>query len=112
MPQLIRTIDDIAAERDRHVLFVRFGSPFPPLSLNLTAKRMEVLERLGAEGYAYEPCAPPPASGWLSYLGDVALEICYEPGEARYEALRAMFEDEGGAMLDQEVVLCLYAPKK
>ena len=85
MPQLVRYIDDIAAERAGPVLLLRFGDLESIMSAAIRAKRQEVLARLDQEGVGYEPCGAPRDSGWLSYIGDVALEVRYEPGEPEYE---------------------------
>ena len=85
MPRLVRTIDVIAAERGSPVLFLRFGDIETFNSNRLKAKRNAILKRLDDGGYAHEPCGPPPSSGWMSYLGDVALDVPYWPSEPRYE---------------------------
>ncbi len=46
----------------------------------------------------------------MTYLGDVALEVAFQPGDAAYETLRAMFENELGERVDPDVGLCLFQP--
>ena len=111
MPQIIRDIDDIVAERNEPVLLLRFGDLETLMSGTIRRKREDTLARLDREGYAWEACGPPKGSGWLSYLGDVALTQAYSPGELRYEQLRTMFEDDAGEALDRDVALCLFAPR-
>ena len=66
IPQIVRDIDAIAAERGGSVLFLRFGCNFPLPLRDVSAKRQRTLERLDTAGLNYEPCGPPSASGWLS----------------------------------------------
>ena len=107
MPQLVRFIDEIARERAAPVLLLEFSDGLGMMAAD-RAKRQEVLDRLDAAQIAWEACGPPANSGWLSYLGHIALEVRYEPGGPAYEAVRRMFEDEGGEMLDPEVKLLLF----
>ncbi len=110
MPQLVRNVDEIAGERGVPVLLLRFGDTETFMSPPIKRKRQAVLSQLDQDGYAYEPCGAPEGSGWMTYLGDVALEVAFQPGGAAYETLRAKFEDEFGQPLDADVRLCLFQP--
>ena len=78
------------------------------MSAPIKRKRHVILSQLDRDGYAYEPCGAPRDSGWMTYLGDVALEAPFQPGDAAYETLRAMFEDELGERVDPDVGLCIF----
>ena len=108
MPQLVRTIDEIADERGGTVLMLRFGTIETFMSEAIKRKRQAILNQLDLDGYTYEPCGPPEGSGWMTYLGDVALEVVFEPGRAAYETLRAMFENDHGERVDPDVGLCIF----
>ncbi len=108
MPQLIRTIDEIADERHETVLMLRFGTCETFMSAAIKRKRQAILNRLDRDGYAYEPCGAPLRSGWMTYLGDIALEVAFQPGDAAYETLKAMFEDDLGERVDPDVGLCIF----
>ena len=108
MPQLVRNINEIADERDGTVLMLRFGDTETFMSAPIKRKRHVILNQLDQDGYAYEPCGAPLGSGWMTYLGDVALEIAFQPGGAAYETLRAMFEDDLGERIDPDVGLCVF----
>ncbi len=87
---------------------LRFGDTETFMSPPVKRKRQAILNQLDQHGYAYEPCGAPQGSGWMTYLGDIALEVAFQPGDAAYETLRAMFEDDLGERIDPDVGLCIF----
>ncbi len=87
---------------------LRFGDVETFMSPPIKRKRQAILSQLAQDGYAYKPCGPPEGSGWMTYLGDVALEVAFQPGDVVYEMLKAMFEDELGERVDPDVGLCIF----
>ena len=110
MPLIVEDIDAVARRLGRPVLMVRFGQSVVDWVRDtaVKAKREEFLRRLDREGVAWTPCGPPESSGWLSYLGDIYLDLAYTPGEPEYERLRSMMEDEVGQPLDPQIRFYVY----
>ena len=96
MPMLIKGIDQIAQEKGRDALYLRFiGSELGASSYKDLPARAEIIEWLDASGIAWSPCADPSEmTGYLSYQGHIYVDVAYEPGEKRYEDLCYFLGDD------------------
>ena len=95
MPQLIEHIDAIARQSGRAVLYLEFHPPgqWRGYRYMNDPARTAALAWLNANGIGWQPCGPfadPP--NMLPWLGQVALDVPYDPTLARYQMLRDEFQ--------------------
>lgn len=106
MPFLISAIDQIALEKQRDVLLVRFESPglFPPDNINQLDSRNAFLGWATREGIKTTPCAPPSNSGWMcGYFGDLYIDVIADENDPDYCKLKAYLENDDGSMRQQGI---------
>jgi hypothetical protein len=121
MPRFVKTIDQIARETQRDVLWIRFldfhhrdgrvDGP-PDKSEWDTPVRRRVLEVLEANGIAWMPCLPWLDDGWLaySYEGDVYVNVPRADDNLDFQKLSALLEkDQQGTPAVDGAWLCAFA---
>ena len=108
MPKIIRTIDEIMAQENRDVLFVRFEQPSAEGVLT-NPSRQRHLEWLNSRNLQHELAAP---EGCLE--GDPGVYAVYFDGldDPRIREYSCIFEDDGGKSLvpeDYQMLIVTYA---
>lgn len=101
MPQLIRNIDEIARDKKRDVLFLRFGDGFDFERLPI---RRKIMSWLDENAIPYERCVACPSNiEVLSYFGEIYLDVPFDKRNAQYLKLLEYLEDGQGVMKHKKV---------
>lgn len=105
MPQLICNLHDIAIERHSEVLAVTFNNTHAlKYKYKLDPKRNELIDWLNKSGISFEPVVMQYS---FSYLGDLFVDIPYDPKDPLYMELQNRIEDQDGNPLDDDIILWL-----
>jgi hypothetical protein len=117
MPQLIQTIDAIARQKGRDVLYLTFyplDNPNPDDPLDApkyhfdhenSTTRAEIIQWLDQNGIAWQPCGSF-EPGWMvleGYSGDIYLDVPLDTGNEVYQKLVNHLENPGGSMRIKDV---------
>ncbi len=126
MPQLLEHIDAIARKKQRDILFVTFE---PRATIYLgeyigrdileeepnnydyesDPKRTEVCQWLDDHKISWQECGHFASEcGWMSYCGQIYIDVPYDKNNAEYQLLEAYFEYPDGSPRMKNIVLyCL-----
>lgn len=127
MPQLIKHIDKIAREKQRDVLFIRFGgaalAEFEDVDVEEKTAggfenedemtniliRQSIIDWLEAHGFAWEPCGLVANTSMMqSFDGSIYIDVPFDAEDSQYRVLRDFLEKPDGKMAHPEVVFCYY----
>ena len=98
MPQLLKTLDEIAREKQRDVLCVRFFDPRRLIPKPLTAARRklrsELIQFLDDHSISWSECFDPATENMLIYpfSGSIYLDVPYDLAEPAYRLLADYLE--------------------
>lgn len=104
MPQILRTIDEIAIAQGRDVLFLKFFLDRKPLEDFPTAddiashtSRNVIMAWLNQRGIDFEECFHIDSGHIIHpYVGELYLDIPFDETLSNYQALASFLEDESG----------------
>lgn len=128
MPEFLESINDIARQRRRDVLFLTFCSQPPNADGDMFAEmfsddedplpdwendpaRQRILQWLDAEGIPFQECFGVWSEGLITapYNGTVYIDIPYDPALPEYRKLSDFLEDDDqGKTKWTGVVFCAY----
>ncbi len=120
MPQLIKRIDEIAIEKQRDVLYVRFtkepfvsdDEPYERFrEWRNCAARQAFLQWRQDNNIAAIPCGPPSiVNGWIieGYFGDLYLDVPFKTDNADFQKLSAHLEFPDGNMKQPHICFCYF----
>jgi hypothetical protein len=121
MPMLIQYIDEIAREKQRDVLYIKFVPENCGIHDSMItwlkhdyrhqSRRAEVLSWLDTHDIPWQMC------GWVAdeniiecpYFGDVYIDIPFDENDPQYQIVRDYLENSDGTMRDEHVYFC-YLP--
>lgn len=103
MPQMIEHIDAIARRKQRDALFVTFfddpSGERSPHHWKSHPARAAIVEWLGAQGYAWQPCGEVADERMMvSYRGSIYIDVPYDSSDPSYRALEAFLEYPDGSL--------------
>ena len=118
MPQILRHIEFIAQEKQRDVLFIRFGPKRNtgelPRSIDkwpasLKAKRKHLVAWLDKNTIGYEDCFPAGTLNCIAfpYDGTLYIDLPFDAAHSAYQSFISKLENADGTPRDTEVV-CFY----
>ena len=102
MPQLLKTLDEIASEKQRDVLCVTFFDSRKPIPRKLSAARRalrsELIQFLVDHSISWCECFDPASKGWLiyPYHGSIYLDVPYDLADPAYRLVADYLEMPGG----------------
>ena len=113
MPQLIQYIDEIARDKKRDVLFLRFGIDKGILfNYERSSVRKKILAWLDCSAIPYVECSSSTsATGGDWYLGEIYLDISFDNENEKYRKLADYLEDENGVVKHKNVGFYIYPYK-
>jgi hypothetical protein len=99
MPQLIRTIDEIAREKQRDVIFVQFhnfNTGFVS-DYRTNASRKTIIKWLKQNNVSYTPCGGFDTGSIVEgYGGELYVDILIDENDSNFFKLVELFSSEGG----------------
>lgn len=110
MPILIKSIDQIARQKQRDVLFIRFDTHFiEDFDYKKWTFRQNLIHWLMAENIPFEECADiaKDEEDMNAYLGQLYIDIPYQPQDPIYQKLANHLENSEGKMKIDGVLFCL-----
>jgi len=117
MPVALKTLDEIAREKQQDVFFVSFHTPIDAPDLyddadfdwENSSSRKEAIRFLNDAGVAYEHCFPPQPGNVLilvmPYKGGIFIDIPLDPESPVYQRVLGYFKDH----YDQSVIIWPYS---
>jgi len=123
MPIAMKTLDKIAREKQRDVLYITFRNEdvhAPDMmerpsefDWQACAMRKQVIRFLEDNGIAYTPCfSPQPTNGVLilasPYYGEIYIDLASDPANPKFRKLEAYLETSDGERRYPEVTFWQY----
>lgn len=116
MPALIEHIDAIARKLNRGVLFLSFGDNQEDGGFGYnydwenSESRKTITEWLDTKGIGWRPCAEfANLNGWMSYRGQIYLDVPYDKDLPIYQELEAYLEHPDGTFRFPDIAF-IYLP--
>lgn len=97
MPLTVRSIDKIARDENKGVLYIYFDKDiFPNWKKN--TKREEVIQYLKINTIPYEPCMriPPKSGAFSGYRGDIYIDLPMDEENYKFKLLNNYLENKDG----------------
>ena len=113
MPQLLKTMDEIAREKQRDVLCVRFFDPREAIPTTLSAarrkRRSALIQFLDVHSIAWSECFEPSSKNWLiaPYCGSIYLDVPYDLADPAYRLVADYLETPAGEPRYDDAVFCV-----
>ena len=113
MPQLLKTLDEIAREKQRDVLCVTFfeaGKPIPrKLSPARRALRSELIQYLDDHSISWSECFDPASENLLiyPYSDSIYLDVPYDLADPGYRLVADYLETPGGEPKYEDMHFCV-----
>ena len=108
MPQLIQYLDEIARDKKRDILFLRFAKDMF-FNYERSRIRKRILAWFDQNAIPYEECmegTSDKGGGW--YLGEVYLDVPFDTENEQYKRLAAYLEDDKGKVKHRNVGFYIY----
>jgi hypothetical protein len=102
MPQLLKTLDEIAREKQRDVLCVMFFDPrrLIPKQLSVARRKLrsELIQFLDDHSISWSECFDPACENLLIYpfAGSIYLDVPYDLADPSYRLIAAYLETPDG----------------
>ena len=108
MPQLARHIDDIAAFKQRDVLFIRKDDLFPNADWFNGKPCQAITAWLDEHDIAWEYCAPPRAASGMTSPCLLYIDLPFDTDSAMYQQLTSFLgEKADGSLRWKKLFFCL-----
>jgi hypothetical protein len=113
MPQLLKTLDEIARGKQRDVLCVRFFDPREAIPTTLSVarrkRRTALIQFLDAHSIAWSECFEPSSKNWLiaPYCGSIYLDVPYDLADPAYRLVADYLETPAGEPRYDDAVFCV-----
>lgn len=109
MPILLNSIDKIARQKQRDVLFIRFDTHFiEDFDYKKWTFRENLITWLITENIPFSECADiAKQDNYDSYLGQLYIDIPYDPQDSTYQKLANHLETLEGSMKIEGILFCI-----